>query len=579
MSVVMVDPFERNDVEIVNESGLETPEVMRAIREDHRLVAEFTQWFNEANGSSSGGGYGHGHLGVRHGGIFERDRYVTPPSLLSQMRMAYDAVESDDIVSGIADTSEALAFNRVDFFAEDSDEQDIYNQISADIDLDSRLREMWRELFTCSQLYYAIWWGDKTYKVRGESQKGNARRKSYNLRVPLGITMLDPLRIVPVGSTLFNQERLAYVADRDEANMFDDPQIRLTDPIVSRLFVGRHPTDKLSADEKRWISSEGLNADNLFLLNPNVVFRHTLTRPQFRRLASVRMKSVFELLDLKHQLRSMDRAHLIGGANFIVLIKKGTDKIPAKQAEVSNLQEQVRTIAKLPVLVGDHRLSVEIITPKTDNTIDHDRYSALDSRITARLYGMFLLGGSRSAVGTNSDDSGGLAKVIARGLEARRYMLKRNLEGNIFNPIFKKNDSLLTAPKMRFHPNKIDLTFDPNFANFLLELRQSNELSRETLLSQFDINQDDEAQMLQRESQEYDKIFKTQVPFSTPNPRNGGDGGDGGGDVVPQPEDAPTPPAQKRRAGRVGGGNKNGGGSAPGTGQGQPPRNPRKKSD
>lgn len=43
------------------------------------------------------------------------------------------------------------------------------------------------------------------------------------------------------------------------------------------------------------------------------------------------MKSIFELLDLKQQLRQMDRAHLIGGSNFIVLMTMGDkDHYPAR---------------------------------------------------------------------------------------------------------------------------------------------------------------------------------------------------------------------------------------------------------
>ena len=562
------DPFD--GLEIQNESGVLTSEVLQAVREDQRLLAQFMQWTGDTRGDnysyeSVTNGFPHGRRG---GGIFERDRYVTPESSYAQMKMAYDAVESDDIVGGVADTSEALAFRRVSFYAEEKDEQDVYNQIAADLDLDARLREMWRELFTCSQFYGAVWWTRKTYTVRGTTESGNKKRKSYLLEVPEAITLLDPLTIVPIGSTMFNREGLAYIATPEEAIMFDDPAVRIADPIIGRLIAGRYtPTE----DEKRWMKSQGLNTENLYRLNPNTVFRHTVTRPQFRRVAPVRMKSVFELLDMKHQLRGMDRAHLIGGTNFIVLIKKGTDQIPGKPAEISNLQQNVKTLARLPVIVGDHRLSVEIITPKLDTTLDSSKYSTIDQRITARLYGMFLLGGTGSGAGARSDDSSGLVKVIARGIESRRHMIQRSLERNIFKQIVDRNESLVSSPKLKFHPKSIDLGFDAALAASLMELRQSNELSRETLLSQFDLDQDDEARMLQREEEEYDEIFQTQVPFSVENPRN---------EDNPQPNvETPTPPAEKRRAGRQGGGNKNGGGAAPGTGQGKKPRDPRKTSD
>lgn len=562
MAGTILDPL--NGAIVQNDSDVPTDDVIAEIRSDQRLLAQFTQWTNEASRGQSYAGYG-GSGRNRAGGLFERDRYVTPSSVYQQMRMAYDAVESDDVVSGVADTTEALAFSRVSMFAEDADEEDVYNQIAADLDLDSRLREMWRELFTCSQFYATVWWGNKSYKVRGTTERGNSRRKGILVNAPTAISLLDPLKVVPVGNTMFNTEQLAYIADRNEGERFDEQLRDRSDPIIGRLIMGRY---EASPDEKKWMGAEGIDADNLFLMNPATVFRHTLTRPQFKRLAAVRMKSVFELLDLKHQLRSMDRAHLIGGTNFIVLIKKGTDQMPGKPAEISNLQEQVRTIARLPVLVGDHRLSVEIITPKMDATLDAARYSAVDARITARLYGMFVLGGRAGNVGASSDDSGSLMKIVARGIESRRHMMKRTLERNVFSPLFQQNEALGSSPKLKFHPKSIDLTFDPGFASFLMELRQSNELSRETLLSQFDIDQADEAQMLQREEEQYDQIFQTQVPFSTPNPRNGST----------DPAADPTNRTAQRQAGRTGGGTRNGGGAAPGTGQGQDPINPQRTS-
>ena len=125
------------------------------------------------------------------------------------------------------------------------------------------------------------------------------------------------------------------------------------------------------------------------------------------------MKSIFELLDLKSQLRQMDRVHLIGGTNFIIVVTKGTDQHPAKPQEIANLQAQVRTVARLPVLVGDHRLQVEIVTPKMDMTLKAERYNSIDSRITGRLY-LTMVSGAYQA-GTTGDDSIKLTKVIAAG--------------------------------------------------------------------------------------------------------------------------------------------------------------------
>jgi hypothetical protein len=555
---VVLDP--EFGVYVDNDTGYPTREIIEAGAGQHALIAALVRW-----GSDTQLKHGQNRVGT----LFDRDRYVTPQSVFEQMRLAYDAAETDDVVSGVVEATESLAFSRVSFYADDPDEEDVYNQIAADIDLDSRLREMWREMFTVSTFVGAIWWHTKTYKVRGTTDKGTKRKKEITVRCPQAISLMDPLRVIPVGSLLFNREKLAYVADREEAERFEKILASRdgTDPIVERLFLGRYePSD----EERHWLASLGFNRPELFLLDPTSVFRHTATRPQYKPFASVRLRSVFELLDMKQQLRQMDRAHLIGGTNFIIVITKGTDAHPAKSTEITNLQTQVRTVARLPVLVGDHRLNVEIVTPKLDNTLKAERYNAIDGRITARLYQLLVSGAYQA--GTTGDDSTKLAKVIARGLESRRHMLRRTLERYVFGPMFAQNDTLTTAPKLRYHPKSIDLSFDAAFASFLLDLRATGDISRETILSQFDLDQADEARMVERERESYDDIFQTTVPFDAPanNQRRGP------GQAQPAQPAAPAgtkaQPAQ-RRAGR------RQGGAAPGSGQGQTPRQPRRKSE
>jgi hypothetical protein len=121
-----------------------------------------------------------------------------------------------------------------------------------------------------------------------------------------------------------------------------------------------------------------------------------------------------------------------------------------------------------------------------------------------------------------------------------------------------------------FHPRSIALDFDAAYASFLFDLRQSKDLSRETILNQFDLDQDLEAINREREKEEYDDIFQTQVPYSTPagTPPPGTPG-------QPAPQ-APAPAPGLPRDN--GGGRRNGGGAAPGTGQGQAPRRRAKRA-
>lgn len=522
---------------ILNETAYPNDQIMAALYEQHPEVAALVRWQSNTQRPN------------RQGGLLDRDRYITPCNVYEQMRLAYQAAAQDDIVSGVLDTTETLAFAKVDIECDDEDEENIWNQIAADIDLDSRLREMWRELFTVSQFYAVDWWGRKAYKVKGTSDKGISRKKGYNLKVPTALTMIDPLKVVPVGNFMFNKERLAYIASRTEGAEIDEVLAgeNSTDLVVAQLIDGKYEPGR---SERQYLGELGVDVDRLYLLNEKMVWRHTATRAQYERFAGLRLESVFELLDLKYQLRQMDRAHLLGGTNFIVLVKKGTDEMPGRPSELAQLANQFRVSSRVPVIVSDHRIEIEIITPKTDMTLKPERYNTIDSRIESRLFQMFMTGNYAS--GTKGDDSIKLARVVARGLESRRHMLRRSIEKFVLQPILKANSQLKSEPKLRFHPKHVALDFDPAWATILQDLRDRGDLSRESHLDELDFSQSDEARKRKMEKKRYDSTFNTVVPFSK-------DTTDGTGAKTNKPKSGADP----KTGGRNGGGNRNGGGRNP----------------
>lgn len=589
-------------VEIINSSDVATENVISALAEEHPEVATMMRWGQQIHKS-------------RRGGLFERDKFLTPESVYDQMRVAQDAVQDDDVVSGVCETSEALALSRMSIQCEDEDEEDIWNQIADDCELDIRIREMWQEMFIVSQFYVSVWWGVKDFKVRGKTKEGVTRKRQFRrMRVPTSITLLDPLRIVPVGNFLYNQEQLAWIATRNESTLYQNVLAgEEEDEIIKRLFTGRYTA--VDRGEQQRLGMLGVDHRNLWLLDPKNVFRVTATRPQYRPFATVRMKSVFELLDLKHLLREMDRAHLLGATNFIVLIKKGSDQMPAKNTELSALQASVRTLSRVPVIVGDHRLSIEIVTPDTDMLLQPEKYNTIDARITARLYQMFMTG--NFAAGAKGDDSMKLVRIVARSLEARRSHIKKAVERKLLTEIYERNDLFTTKAALTFHPKSISIDFDPGLAAVFLDLLDRRHISRGTVLEQIDLDEDDEARKREREIDAFDDIFDSLTPIQDPqqvqdhaletlnkDQQNSletldkqqqfqdeqGDkqrkfaaahppAGPGGAKPAAKatPAKKPTPKADPKSAGRSGGGNRSGGGSAPGSGQGQA-KDPRRRA-
>lgn len=550
---------------VLNDSAVPTGEAWTALNEQHPEVAALVRWGNSISG--------------RGASLFERDKYVTPDNIYQQFKTAYDAAQLDDVVAGVLETSEGLALGTLDFEADDEDESDVWNQISEDIDLDARLREMWRELFTVSQFYCVTWWGTKTYKVRGKSIAGTKRKKSFRVRCPIGMSLLDPMKVIPVGDLMFGQERLAYMATNTESDSFRNVLAgeNTSDLFVKNVIEGWYEPN---VRERSHIANMGVDPENLWLLNQKFVWRHTETRAAYERFAPIRMKSVFELLDIKHQLRAADRANLIGATNFIILVKKGTDDLPAKPSEISQLAGQVRQQSRVPVIVGDHRLSVEIITPKNDQTLKPERYNALDARLEARLFGMFMTG--NYAAGAKGDDSIKLAKVVSKGLERRRDLMIKAVKKNVVKPTMKLNERALESDKVDiyFHPKHVALDLDPSMLALIQDLRDRGDLSRESVLDEAGFDQQTEAIKRQREKERYDKIFTpTNVPFNSPNAQGGpasqrlpgaqGPQGNapmgqtGRAPTNPSTPPKPTNPAAQKTAGRRRGGNKNGGGANP----------------
>lgn len=504
----------RPTVSYINEAGI--PESVAEQAVAHQDVARSIEQWMRSMGSALGPSRRR-----RSWDVFNRDNFDQPQDIFQVMAQCALAVEEDDILSTLAETIEGLTFTKMAFEHPDEDEEDIWNQWARDVDLDSRTREIFRELFKVSQCYIGLWWEDRIYKVRtkpnpndeGKGRGNRNRKKTFPLHIPTAITVLDPTKVIPVGMLLFGRERFAYIADEEEDKAFQSvADGEQGDIVVQRLLAGRYiPQSQRERDE---LSDLGVDIKRLWLFREHAVFRHTLTRAQYERFAKVRLKSVLPILELKHHLRASDRAALIGSTNFIVVIKKGTDKLPARQSEVENLQEQARVVARMPILVGDHRLNVEIVTPAIDNTLQESRYQTLDARLVFKALQSFHPQTQGGNSGSQIKDT---SRIVARGLESRRHEMMRTLESEIFRRVVERNDEVLSnEPDLSFMPRRISLEFNTEIVKQIMELRDRGEISRETALEELDFDQDIEMLRRIRERDGADEVFQTHVPHDSP---------------------------------------------------------------
>lgn len=527
-----------------------------------------------------------GRAATQRPSLFDRSAYAAPDNPYAQMLAARRAVENEDIVAGVADVTEALAFQGVKWESPNPDDADIFNQIARDLNLDQVVRTWHREEYTYSQVVVGMYWGRKTYKVRGYNlqhtppekktdpltgepyfaptmdettgepvkPKKIKRKKSYDIVVPRAITFLDPMRVVPLGADVFGRDNLAWQASKAEMTAWDaHDNGTIFDPVMGQFFKGK--VTNLTRREKDDLGKLGIDHTRLLYMDERNVFRVTRTKASYQRWADIRLKSVFPLLDLKQQLMEADRAALVGAANYILLVKKGTDADPAEQSEIDNLNENFKIVAKIPVIVSDHRLEIEIITPDQDYVLNGDKYDTLDRRILNRTIGAL----SVSSAGQRNESTLTVSRGIARILESRRLMMKRAMEQYIARQICEINkDTFEDEPNLAFTPRNVQLDNDTQTVNAVMALRTQNELSRESILEFFGFDQEVEAQRREFEDESgLDDIFETAVPFDSPaNALNGGkvapsvsgaQGGRpiGGGSTAQSPKKAVAPKTPK----------------------------------
>lgn len=501
---------------VVNYSGLDDHLIIQdsSLRE---VAAQLQGWVKNAQKAASSKG------------MFDRNAYVPPDNPYDEMRAARRAVEEDDIVGGVADVTESFAFQIIKWEGKDADMADVLNQWAKEVNLDDVVRKLWREVFGQSQSVVAMEWGERTYKVRGKTDAGNERKARYTLAVPTKVRIIDGLRTVPVGHSPLGDDWLAWCATTEDVNMWLASRSRQRiDPLMMQFFLGTYTP---SEEEKDELVELGVDVSNLLLMNPDMVWRHTLTKPDYERFADVRMKSIFKLLDMKQQLLNADRATLIGAANYILLIRKGSEEMPAKKEELRNLKENYNFIAKVPVIISDHRLEVDIIAPRTDFVLKQERYDVIDTRLLMRLLGTL----SPGARGQRNETNVTISRAVARTIENRRHMIRRSIESRVAARIFEHPNNVArigdkAQPSLVFVPRNVALDVDPETIKSMMALRSRWEISRETILEFFGLDQAVEHQRRLLEDEMYDDDFHTVTPFDSPENNPEGGRPTGGGD-------------------------------------------------
>lgn len=489
-------------VGLINLTGLPDAQVQQSTQKLARELASWVQGIRRSQSPS----------------IFNRAAYIAPDNPFAIMETCYSAVEHDDVIGGVCDVSEGLMLQGLKWEADNADDADIFNQLSRDLNLDSYVRQWHREDYTYSQVITGMWWGRKTYTVRGKTLAGKKRKKVYNITCPVALTVLNPMLVVPLSPGPFGQDRLTWHATEEEYSwLVAEGDSQYFDSVAKQFITSPVDIKTLSTWELQELTRWGVVPQRLFNLNPDTVFRSARTRVAYQRFPTFRLKSTFPILDMKQQLSESDRVTLVGSVNYIMLVKQGSKEEPALPEEINNLKDNFRSVAKVPVIIGDHRLAIEIITPNQDQALKAERWDTVDRRLLARALGALAVASN----GQRSETTLTLARNVARMLENRRHMLKREMEEHIARAIVNHPDNagiFEEEPNLVFTPRNIQLDSDAQIVQAILALRTQKELSRESTLEYFGFDETTEASRRQFEKDSgLDDLFGTIVPFAAPD--------------------------------------------------------------
>jgi hypothetical protein len=480
------------------------------------------------------------------GSLLARAKFQTPANVYDEIKLARELADRDDDVRATIGMMIALAFSEgMQNHHPDEKTAELFNGLAQNMNLDGVFKRLYREWLIAQQVTTVSLFTRRTnVPVGGEGE-------TESMVAPL-VGVLPAENIRSIGSDMFDNAELAYVPDAKLETWlreFFEPtttparkaELRRQDPVSAVLFTG--PVD-LDDEQATDFTGAGTRA---YRLNPRMV--HRSTAPKDGNTPRPLLTADFALLEAKRLLNLMDYALLQGGMNFIVVAKKGTDERPATTPELNELQQVVRRATRTGVIVGDHRLTFEIITPKLDELLSASKRDLLGRKIASTLMRI-----TEEAIAGDQDSDAAL-ELIPRVIASDRNDIRRHVENFIYDECVKRNRTLAKGTPRIWFP-KIILQGVQYFTDYVLKLRDRGDIPRKEAVEAAGF--DWEAGVAQRKREIEDDIDEimapAQVPFSSP-------------EAGPQDNNEGRPPGSSPNNG------------APGAkpGAGQDPRAPRRR--
>lgn len=510
-------------ITVVNETGLPDEIINGAVQEQF-IETSALNWGRPTTFQNYTG----------RGSMLSRAEYRTPTNVIDEIKLARDLAERDDDVAAAIGAMISTAFaDGMENFHDDEKTVGLFNAAAREMNLDGVLKEFYREYLIAGSLTSVALFTRENLEWSPSS--GENREDSMATPVA-GVIHGENIRVI--GDDTFGTADLAYDPEDErlrewllayfnpETSAARKRQMGLENRVAANMFTGIvNPND---VDDE----CSPYNGDQLFLLNPRLVHRTTMPKGSWKYPRPLLTRD-FSLLEAKRLLNIMDFALLQGGSNFIVVVRKGSDKLPATPVELASLGNVLRSASKTGVIVGDHRLSIEVITPELKELLNPEKRRLLGRKLASALLRI-------PEAGVEQPGSEGMkteVELLSRVITADRHDIKRHVERFIYREMVRRNKSTFTngAPKLWFP--KVVLQGTNYFTDYVLKLRDRGDIPRKWAVEAGGFDYEAGKQQRQRELDAGDDetLMPAAVPFSSPDmgPQDNNEGRPSGGGPEP----------------------------------------------
>jgi hypothetical protein len=465
---------------------------------------------------------------ANEGSLLTRSKFQTPSNVIDEIKLARDIAERDDDVGAAIGMMLAVAFSEgMQHLHEEERTMHLFNKIAKHANLDAVFMELYREWLISGQITTVSLYTPQTFDYRPE---GADRDQRHKVASPL-IGVLPAERIRVLDNDMFGTGTLAYDAS-DQPKLLRwleeffastttaarKGEMAREDRVSAALFTGQYDVPFDNDDPT-------LTMGKLFTLNRRMVQRSTMPKGGSKYPRPL-LTSNFALVEAKRLLNLMDYALLQGGMNFIVVAKKGSDQRPAMPEEVTNLREVVRRASRTGVIVGDHRLSFEIITPNLDALLSKEKREMLGRRLVQRL-----LRTPEAPEDAGVEKMKSSIELVSRVIAQDRLAVRRHIEGNVYDEVVERNSVFRKGPAKVWFP-KIVLQGTDGFNDLILKLRDRGDIPRRWAVDAAGMDYDAARHERKRELDRGDDevLVPASVPFSEDgDPQDNGPGRPKGG--------------------------------------------------